>query len=528
MTGAATRTRRPPSDRPVTAPSLPHPARDRALILHVLAATLLAAALRAFHLGAQSLWVDEVFTWLSVDVGRPLHLAAVLENVHGPLYGLILHLWGDLAGDSEWALRAPSVVFGVAVVPALAWLAARWLGRQTAIWAAWLAAGSPYLVWYSQEARNYMLLILCTCLAGAALLGSAQRPLARGLRAFGLIWVGLLTNFTFAMLAPLHLRWWLADGPERGAHPPGLGRRLLVPLGAGAALLVLLSPWLPQVRLSMDWRRLGPRRPVAVEQAPLRGRTTFHAAGVPYALHVLAVGYTLGPSLRELRGGAPSAALGHHLPELAAVTLVFGILGIAGLAALARRRRLLDALLWFGVPVLMVSLFALRNFRVFHPRYLTVCVPLFLLVLAAGLAGLRRPVRIAAALGVALLWTVSLAQHYFDPRYAKDDYRGALGLVAERGRAGEKVLAVGAREPIYYYYRGPLPVDPLWLGYVDQPRRLEQELDDKLAGARGTWVVLSRPEDLDPGGRFARTVEARYPRAEGFRFTGVRVWHLKS
>jgi hypothetical protein len=283
----------------------------------------------------------------------------------------------------------------------------------------------------------------------------------------------------------------------------------------------------PQVRLSMDWRRLHPARPAAVEQAPLRGKTTFHVAGVPFTLHALAVGYTLGPPLRELRGGAPSAVLGRYLPELAAVTLVFGVLGIAGLAGLARRRRLLDALLWFGVPVLVVSLFALRNFKVFHPRYLTVCVPLFLLVLAAGLAGLRRPVRIAAALGVALLWTVSLAQLYFDPRYAKDDVRGAMRLVAERGRPGEKVLAVGAREPIYYYYRGPLPVDPLWLGFVDQPRRLEEELDGKLAGARGTWIVLSRPEDLDPAGIFARTFEARYPRAEGFRFAGVRVWHLK-
>ena len=59
------------------------------------------------------------------------------------------------------------------------------------------------------------------------------------------------------------------------------------------------------------------------------------------------------------------------------------------------------------------------------------------------------------------------------------------------------------------------------------PRRLEEELDGKLAGARGTWIVLSRPEDLDPAGVFARTLEARHPEAEDFRFAGVRVWHLK-
>jgi hypothetical protein len=222
-----------------------------------------------------------------------------------------------------------------------------------------------------------------------------------------------------------------------------------------------------------------------------------------------------------------AAALARHLPEIAAVALVFGSLGIAGLMALARRRRLLDALLGIGVPVLIVSFFALRNFKVFNPRYLAVCAPLFLLVLAAGLASLRRPLRIVAAVAVALIWTVSLANHYFDPGYGKEDYRSALRLVSERSQPGEKLLAVGTEEPIYYYYRGPLPVDRLWLGYVADPRRLEEELQGRLAGARGTWVVLSRPEDLDPAGVFARTLAARHPEAEDFRFVGVRVWHLK-
>ena len=487
---------------------------------------LLAVALRASRLGAQSLWIDEIFTWLAADLGAPLRLAGVLENVHGPLYTVLLHAWGGLAGDSEWALRAPSVLFGVAVVPALAWLALRWLGRETAAWAAWLAAGSPFLVWYSQEARNYILLVLCVCLAGAVLLGRARRPVGRAAACLALTWAGLLANFSFALLAPLHLRWWLAGdaAPAGGTRP----RRWLPPLGLALALLALLSPWAPQVLRTWDWHRLRPARAAAATEAPLRGATTFHAAAVPFAFHALAVGYTLGPSLHELRGGAAGAAVGRHLPELAAVTLLFGFLGVAGIVALARRRRLLDALLWLGVPLVTVSFFALRNFKVFHPRYLAVCEPLFLLVLAAGLADLRRPLRLAAGLGLALLWAAALGQHYFDPAYGKEDYRSALRLVAARALPGEKVLAVGAEEPIYYYYRGPLSVDRLWLGFARQPRRLAEELDGKLAGARGTWIVLSRPEDLDPGGAFVRTLEARHPGAERFGFTGVRVWHVRS
>lgn len=503
----------------------------------MLAATLVAALLRAFHLGAQSLWVDEVFTWFGANVHAPLRLAALLENVHGPLYTLILHAWGALAGDAEWALRAPSLFFGVAVVPVLAWLARRWLGRDTAAPAAWLAAGSPFLVWYSQEARNYMMLILCTCLAGVALLGAGRRQLLRALAYFVAAGAGLLSNFSFALLAPLHLRWWLLEGGERdpgaagrGGHAEPAGpARVLGVLAVGVALALLLAPWAPQVLRTWDWSRLHPRPAGVVAPGPIRaGGTTYHAAAIPFALHALAVGFTLGPSLRELKSGPVAAVPARHLPELVLVAIVFGSLGLVGLVQLARRRRLLDGLLWFGVPVLVISFFAFRNFKAFNPRYLAVSAPVFLLVMAAGLAGLRRPLRVAASLAVGLLWTIALAHHYFDPRYGKEDYRGAVRLVAERSRPGEKLLAVGAQEPIYYYYRGPLPVDQLWLGFASRPGRLASELDEKLAGARATWIVLSRPEDLDPRDVFAHTLEARHPGAEEFGFEGVRVWHVRS
>ena len=77
-----------------------------------------------------------------------------------------------------------------------------------------------------------------------------------------------------------------------------------------------------------------------------------------------------------------------------------------------------------------------------------------------------------------------------------------------------------------YYYRGPLPQHRLWLGFAARPD-LERRLDQALEGAAGTWVVLSRPEDLDPAGRFARTLDTRYPDAEHWTLEGVRVWHIR-
>ena len=475
--------------------------------------------MRGYRLGSQSLWIDEVFTLNSSGVGTPFHPADLLGDIHGALYSLVLHGCSRLLGDSEAALRLPSMLFGVALVPAMAMLAGAWIGARAVKPAAWLTALSPFLVWYSQEARNYMLLMLCVCLSSVALLRLREQPTrARAAVWLGATWAGLLSNFSFALLGPLQLGWWMTAKTTPA-------RRLSGAAIAGATLLVLMSPWVLKAVQVWDFQRLGAGSESAA--APLRGRTTFHPAAYPFALHAFAVGYTLGPPLRELRTGNPASTLARHGGEIAAVVLVFGTLGVTGLAALRRRGRLLEAGLWLVVPALLVSYFAARNFKTFNPRYLAVCMPAFLLVLAAGFADLRRRWAIAAALAIAVLWGISLAHHYFVPAYGKEDYRGTAALLRTRGHDGERVLALGASEPVFYYYRGPLPALAVWLGYASSdPARLESKLAVALAGATGAWLVLSRPEELDPHEAFAGWMGRRFPGAEPVRLEGVRVWHL--
>ena len=486
----------------------------------MLAATLAAAALRLFRLGAQSLWIDEVLTWYSANVGGPFGIHDLTENVHGPLHALAVHWAGSLAGDSEWSLRLPSALAGIATVPAMAWLAARWLGRETAAWAAWVTALSPFLIWYSQEARPYAMTILFVCLSGAALLHATRAGRVARIAYGGAALAGLLSSPSFAFVLPVHARWWLAD-------PAARARRTLGVLLALAVLALAALPWAPQAWRTWDWHRLHPGRAPAVGETQLRGATTFHAAAIPFALHAFAVGYTLGPSLRELRASPSRATLVRHAGELAATAIVFLAFGALAVAALARRRRLADALLWAGVPLLVVSWFAFSNFKVFHPRYLAVASPLFLLGVAAALADAGPRAR--AALGGALLalWTVSLAHHYAVPAYGKEDLRGAARLITGRAGAGEQVIAVNSIDPMLYYYRGRAPLVPFWLGFAADAAVLERRFDERRAARPDAWVVLSRPEDLDPSGRFARMMDARFPGAERFAFEGVRVWHVR-
>jgi mannosyltransferase len=478
--------------------------------------------LRLYRLGAQSLWVDEVFTWYSIGGGgwvvRP---ADLFDQLHGPLHALVLHLWTRVAGDSEWALRLPSAVCGIATVPALAWLAGRWLGREVAPWAAWLAAVSPFLVWYSQEARNYAQLMLCAVLASGAMVALVRSPEPRTAAGWAAATAaGLLSGWAYALLLPAH-----AVALWGGAA--GRARRLGLGAVAAVVVLVAVAPWMPVARRTWDWSRLVPARVAPAGETPLRGATTFHAGAVPFALHAFAVGTTLGPTLRELRAGVSARTLAPHAPGIAVVTLVFGALGIAGLRAVRRRGRLLETLAWLVVPAALLSWLAASNFKVFHPRYLMVCAPAVLLVCAAGLADLPRRARAVLALAVAGLWALSLTHHYAHPRYGKEDHRGMVEVLRARAAADERILSLNTDDPLAYYYRGPLPVVPVWLGFASRPARLDAAMDAALAGARGAWVVLSRPEDLDPVGAFARRLEQRFPDAERVEREGIVMWHVR-
>lgn len=493
---------------------------DTALQRTILAATLVAAFLRLFRLGHQSLWIDEQFTLAAAGLPGRIAWRDLLQNVHGPLHTLAVAVAASLGGTSEWVLRLPGALAGIAMVPAMAWLAARWSGRETAAPAAWLAAGSPFLVYYAQECRNYAFLMLAAALATAALLECERRCDARAVARYALLAAaGLLSNFAFALLAPFHLLRAVAPGPTRRA-------RLTALAVVGAVLVLVALPWLPAARGIFDWSRLSPARAVPAGEAPLRGETTFHPAAYPFALHAFCMGYSGGPSLRELRA-APLAAARTHAGELLGAAAVFGVLGVAGLAALRRRGRLGGTLVWLIAPALVVGYFAANNFKTFHPRYVSVSLPALMLVLAAAFADLAPRWRRILAAAVVVLWAGALARAAFDPAYGREDYRGALAHVRAGFTPGERVLAVGAPEPVEWYGRG-LPVARWWLGFAADPARLEHTFADSLAGWRGTWVVASREEDLDPAGRFAAWLDRRVPESARWQHAGVRVWHVVS
>lgn len=134
--------------------------------------TALAAVLRLPTLGSQSYWYDEAVTVSLLRRG----LTGMLHGVESgesapPLYYVVAWFWARAFGTGEFELRLLSALVGIATVPVV-YAAAETLGsRRAALAAGALAATSPVLVWYSQEARAYSLLVF---LASASFLFFAR------------------------------------------------------------------------------------------------------------------------------------------------------------------------------------------------------------------------------------------------------------------------------------------------------------------------------------------------------------------
>ncbi|HSB66623.1 MAG TPA: hypothetical protein VLD65_08585, partial [Anaerolineales bacterium] len=127
----------------------------------VVAIVLLAFVVRVIGLGSESAWIDEAY---SITLSRyPISqiIQGTAADQHPPLYYLLLHYW-MMFGTTVPFVRLLSALLGtvnIIQVLTIGWKLKRVsLGIGSAI----LLAISPFHVWYSQEARQYMLLAVLT------------------------------------------------------------------------------------------------------------------------------------------------------------------------------------------------------------------------------------------------------------------------------------------------------------------------------------------------------------------------------
>lgn len=499
---------------------------------------LLAAALRFYCLGCQSLWSDE---------GNSVALAAAsfaeiaqrtAFDIHPPLYYWLLKIWVAIFGSGEVALRSLSAVLGVGVVW-LTWeIARRLFAPGVAHMAALIAALSPLLVYYSQETRMYMLLtflsgctVLLTIVIGGWSLASGQQSVdgpkfsAFTIHPSSLLYIltataGLYTHYAYpVVLIAVNLAallYFVRHSSLAIRHSPFATRHSLF---TGWLLLQLIPlllylPWLPTA-----WRQL----------------TTWPGNDFPPGLGVIwqTIATTLLLGLSWPFDSRSSLIL--ILALLVAVPGLFYGLKISRLrpAESARGPALLLVYGWFLLPLLLTA-------AIFSPaflKFLVVAAPALALLLALSaaelfLAASRRwlGVLLAGLLLAQLASTsvVSLAHYYTDPAFARDDYRAIAQFIRAVAGPGDAVIlnAEGQQDVFGYYYpAGPAepPVFPL-------PRQRPLDEAATLAELRGIaaragkiYAVYWAQQQADPAGVIEGWLDAHTFKATDRWFGNVRL-----
>ncbi len=383
----------------------------------VVALTLLGAALRFSTLNVQSIWQDEAATLILVHrglAGTLSHLSA--SESSPPLYYVLVWLWTRLFGAGPLGFRSFSALAGSATIPAM-YLAGRQISSRVGVWAAVLTTVNPAMYYYSQEARDYGLLILFSAIAYALWQRALRQPSPRHLAQWACVSVLALLTHYFAVFLFLPQAWILARRVGWRRVRTSVAAVVLV----GAALVPLAAS--QRASGKVDW----------IEEASLPSRIGETAklffVGVYGPLEIL------------------SAALG-------------ALLAVGALAVLRQRgdRRVLDgardaALVLAGAFAVPLALAATHAVDVYDGRNVIGNWIPFALLLACGLGTVRAP-RATAALGgglVALSLAVIAAINLI-PAYQRDDWRGIAHALGS-GHAGRVIVSERFGEATLSIYR---------------------------------------------------------------------------
>ncbi|MEW5718226.1 MAG: glycosyltransferase family 39 protein [Chloroflexota bacterium] len=435
---------------------------------------LTAFALRLYRLGVASLWYDETVSVILAQKDLLALARHTAGDIHPPLYYYLLHFWGRLAGWSEFSVAFLSLFCGIVLIALVYRAAHAWFNARVALIAALLVALSPYNLWYSQEARMYTLgalLGLASVCFFARMLVSRQSPVAsqqsprltshvsRDFIAYVIISaLGLYTLYYFAFLLVfenLVALVWLFRNSQfaiRDFEFRISNYELRIWFSSQLAILALFAPWLPiAFRQATDppvppWRSFTPLPNVTLESF---SALTFGQSVDPF---------TVFPILVIVAGVIAFAFWYDRRPLTGDHRTLFTPLFLLG---------------YTFVPLFIIYALSLWK-PLYHVRYIFTYSPAFYILLALGVerianCELRIAKRILLPTAYCLLLTISVfSAHnlWFNPRYAKDDLRGAVHYLAEHWRPGDAILINAGYTYTAFLYYSDLPI--AWRGRLTE------------------------------------------------------------
>ena len=414
----------------------PHAARGRIYLLAIIAATLLAAALRLFNLGGFGFFGDEFAT---VSTARGEH---VME-LNWPLFGWISQGAGKLLGVSEMTMRLAPAVFGIACIPLFYFAGRRVFGDLPMLLAGFLMATNHWHLFHSQNARFYTGVFLFS--------GLAICWLARAIES---------GRAGFAVAAAF------AVGISGCFHPTGVWPALAFALFCPLALVA------PSIRGKLSWPVvLAFYMPLALAAASIFLKAIFKTStfiagtgGWGYTPAHFLMGWARGVELPLLAvAGCWLLWMLRHDRAKGWFCLIVGAVPLAGIVVVAA----------IGKPV--------------RPDYVFASVPVWFILAGAGAA------QVAAAASVPLAARAGLILALFAAQFPSTVSHHLENLTCDPRSAYSYVKTHGRDDDLYYH--NFVPMMKYYTGrsapqLTSDKKELDPLLANVLAGGKTTWFLI--------------------------------------
>ena len=416
---------------------------------------LIAAGLRIHNLNAQGLWGDEAFSVRFSDPVNPLEITErLVDDLHPPLYFIILGSWRELVGSSEVAMRLLAVYAAILSVALVIRIGRKLFSAEAGIFAGLILAIADKHILLSQEVRHYPMAFMLMAASSLVYLFWLDKPTRkRTLLYGGLMVISVYTHYYTTLIlmaqvvyALLFLRPWTRV------------RDLCIIMGI--ANLTFL-PWLP----------------IAYHQIEIRPEGILHSYSRSWATLEF---FTLD-------------FLGRPVPLFLALI----VLGVSILQRANKRWRIRIfqhptvwyAVLWLVLPVgLAVAVFDYVTLLTDRNMALVI-LPLALLI-GHGIASFRPPASTILAVMILANGVTSLDSYFDHP-----PWRELAHYVAENYPEGEPIVmdVQGGHTALGFYLHTYLPEDTEIISLhewrYNQPDEFDTLLDDFLNRHTGFWVA---------------------------------------
>lgn len=440
---------------------------------------IIAALLRLISIN-QSLWLDEAINLNAAHSSsfKTLIFDYSLGDFHPPLYHVLLKLWITLCGMSEISARVPSVILALGTIFFTYHIAKILYDKKTALISSILLATAPLHIYYSQEARMYMLAGFLSALSVYFFVSLLARERL-------ILWIGFIISTTFLLYTD-YLPYLMlpAYGLFLLSNRKKFKSQLVSFIPSVLIILTLLIPWMilfpKQLHVGLSAKAASPAWTQVVGNGDFKN------------LILAFVKFTIGRITY-------SQKIIYALLFAPAAIFVTGLFAMSTFRMSTRRSFIY---FWFFLPIIFAFIISYFVPVFSYFRFIFV-LPAFYIIWASAISSLNWIPLTRILLTLALILNLSSSLVYLtNPKFQREDWRGATAYVAANSDA--KTVALFESEstisPFEYYNQNKVENVGALTSFSADPEKFKPKLETAIKEKNKVYLFQYLSGITDPEG----------------------------